>query len=217
MVYDPKCEDTKKAIKDAVSEAVAEVKENTEGLIKKNSELLGKLKKAQKGAEIDPADHAALESDLEEARGKLRTAEKLAKTATAEAEKSKKSFEGESKVVHDLLVDQGLSAALLENGVKKPQFLNAAKALLANKVTLEADGEKRVAKVGDKTLSEHIKEWAGSDDGKEFVDAASNSGGGGGGGKGGDGKSKSMTRTAFEELGHKERSDFSKEGGVLTD
>ena len=182
MVFDPKCEDTKKAIKDAVAEAVGEA---TEGLKSKNTELLGKLKKAQKGAEIDPADHAALQSELDETQEKLRKAEKTAKTATAEAEKSKKSFEGESKVVHDLLVDQGLSAALLENGVKKPQFLSAAKALLKGQVVLEADGEKRVAKVGDKALGEYIKEWAGSDDGKEFVDAASNSGGGGGGGKGG--------------------------------
>jgi len=181
MPFDANDADTKKAIKEAVAEAVGEA---TEGLKSKNSELLGKLKKAQKNAEIDPADHAALEAELEESQNKLRAAEKTAKTAVAEAEKSKKSFEGESKVVHDLLVDQGLSAALLENGVKKPQFLNAAKALLANRVTLEADGDKRVAKVGDKSLADHIKEWAGSDDGKEFVDAASNSGGGGGGGGG---------------------------------
>ena len=182
MVYDPKCEDTKKVIKDAVKDAVAEA---TEGLINKRDELLGKLKEAKKGREIDPADYADLENQLEKTQDKLKAAEKTAKTATAEAEKSKKSFEGESKVVHDLLVDQGLSAELLKNGIKKPQFLSAAKAMLKGQVVLEADGEKRVAKVGDKALGEYIKEWAGSDDGKEFVDAAGNSGGGGGGGKGG--------------------------------
>lgn len=179
MAFDPKDPEAIKAIKEAVEAAVHE---ETEGLKAKNSELLGKLKKAQKDATIDPAEHAALQQQLEETQTKLREAEKVAKTATAEADKHKKSYEGESKVVHDLLVDNGLSTALLENGVKKPAYLAAAKALLAGKVTLTAEGEKRIAKVGDKDLKTFIKEWAGTDEGKSFVDAAVNNGGGAMGG-----------------------------------
>jgi len=195
MAYDPKDEETKKAIKEAVAEAVSEA---TEGLKNKNSELLGKVKKLQKKAEIDPDDYNALHTELDQANDKLSKALKEAKTATAEAEKSKKSFEGESKVVHDLLVDQGLSKSLLENGVKKPQYLTAAKAMLKGQVALDIDGDKRVAKVGDKTLDEFVKEWAGSDDGKEFVDAAINKGGGGGGNNGGGGSSEDMAKLSPE-------------------
>jgi len=178
MAYDPKDEETKKAIKEAVELAVSEA---TEGLKNKNSELLGKVKKLQKNSEIDPDDYLALQTELDDTQNKLTKALKEAKTATAEAEKANKGREAESKVVHDLLVDQGLSKALIENGVKNPQFLKASTALLKGKVTLEVDGDKRVAKVGDKVLSDFVKDWAGSDDGKEFVSAAVNSGGGAGG------------------------------------
>lgn len=173
MAFDPKDPDAIKAIKEAVDAAVSEA---TNGLVEKNKELLGKLKKAQKDATIDPDEHAALQSQLEETQNKLREIEKINKTLTADVDKYKKNYEGESKVVHDLLVDNGLSSALLANGVKKPAFLNAAKALLAGKVTLISEGDKRIAKVGDKVLADFIKEWAGTDEGKSFVDAAVNNG-----------------------------------------
>jgi len=185
MAFDPNCEDTKKAIKEAVESALKDANDEKNRILGKNSELLDKLKKAKKGQEIDPSDYADLEKELEKTQDKLKVAEKTAKKATADAEKATKSYEGESKVVHDLLVDNGLSKALLDNGVKTPQYLKAAKALLKSQVTLEADGENRVAKVGDKTLGDFVKEWSGSDDGKAFVDAPANSGGGGGGNKGG--------------------------------
>jgi len=175
MAFDANDAETKvavaKAVKDAVDEAVT-------GLQSKNTELLGKLKKAQKDAIIDPADHAALQSELDENQTKLASALKDLKVATKAADDSKKAFDGEAKVTHDLLVDNGLSAALLANGVKKASYLKAAKAMLAGQVTLTADGDKRVAKVGDKALADYIKEWATSDEGKTFVDAPGNVGGG---------------------------------------
>ena len=199
MPFDANDAETKKAVKKAVSEAVTEaVSEAVEGLKAKNSELLGKLKKAQKNAEIDPAEHAALQAELDEAQEELRASKKAEKKAVTEAEASKKSYEGESKVVHDLLVDQGLSKSLLENGIKNPSFLNAAKAMLKGQVTLESTGDKRLAKVGDKGLSEYIKEWAGSDEGKEFVSAPNNSGGGGGGGGGGNPGNENLTKMSPE-------------------
>jgi len=70
--------------------------------------------------------------------------------------------------------------------------------MLKGHVALDIDGDKRVAKVGDKTLDEFVKEWAGSDDGKEFVDAAINKGGGGGGNNGGGGSSEDMAKLSPE-------------------
>ena len=182
MALDLKDPETKAALKEAADAAVAEA---TEGLKAKNIELLGKLKKAQKDSTISPEDHAALQTELADVQTKLAEALKVAKTATTEAEKIKKAYETESKVSHDLLVKRGLSEALLANGVKNPTYLEAAEALLYGKVVLTADGENRIAKVGEKLLADFVKEWAVSDKGKAFVDAPGNSGGGAqGGGKG---------------------------------
>lgn len=217
MAYDPNDKDTKAALKAAVTEAVSTaVEEAVDGLKTKNAELLGKLKKATKDAQIDPADHAALQAELDKNETKLTQVTKDLKTATTESDKIKKQYEIESKVAHNLLVETGLSTALLEAGVKIPSYLKAAKAMLAGQVKLEADGEKRVAKVGDKLLGEFVKEWAAGDEGKAFVDAPGNSGGGAGGGAGGAGTGKTMTRTAFEALDPTAKVTFSKEGGSLT-
>ena len=191
MAYDPKDLDTKAALKAAIEEAVAEA---TTGLVAKNTELLGKLKKATKDAQIDPAEHAALQAELDATQVKLTDALKAAKTATTEAEKIKKAYENESKVAHRLLVDNGLSVALLEAGVKKPAYQKAAIAMLAGQVVLTADGENRIAKVGDKLLKDFVAEWSKSDEGKAFVDAPVNTGGGAQGG--GDGKGTS----GFEKI-----------------
>jgi len=187
MAYDANDPETKAALKKAADAAVAAaLEEETAGLKAKNSELLAKLKKAQKDATIDPADHAALQAELEATEEKLVQAEKDLKAAQTEADKIKKQFDTESKVAHNLLVDNGLSQALLEAGVKKASYLKAAKAMLAGQVILKAEGENRIAKVGDKPLAEFVKEWAATDEGKAFVDAPGNAGGGAGGGAGSD-------------------------------
>ncbi|MDP2644124.1 MAG: hypothetical protein Q8P24_04235 [Desulfobacterales bacterium] len=214
MAIDLKDPEVKAAIAVAVEAAVTEA---VTGLQAKNSELLGKLKKAQKDATIDPADHAALQADLDAVQNKLTEVTKALKTATTESDKIKKAYENESKVTHSLLVDNGLSSALLEAGVKKASYLKAAKAMLAGQVILTVDGESRIAKVGDKPLAEFVKAWAVSDEGKAFVDAPGNSGGGAGGGAGnGAGTGKTMTRIAFEGLDPVQKVKFSVEGGTLT-
>jgi hypothetical protein len=213
MAFDKNDPEVKAAIKEAIDAAVLEA---TQGLVAKNQELLGKLKKAQKDATIDPADHAALQSELEATQNKLAEALKAAKTATTEAEKIKKAYETESKVAHRLLVENGLTEALLESGVKKPAYQKAAKALLAGQVVLTADGENRIAKIGDKLLKDAVVEWSKSDEGKAFVDAPINGGGGAGGGSNGVGEVKTMTRAAFEGLPEEKRMTFIKAGGQLT-
>lgn len=184
----------KAKIKEAVETATGEV----EGLKIKNTELLGKLKKAQKDATIDPADHAQLQTELDDTEAKLAMALKEAKAATKTADDAKKAFEGESKVAHNLLVDNGLSDALIANGVKKASYLKAAKAMLAGQVVLTVDGDKRIAKVGDKALAEFVKEWTGSDEGKSFVDAPGNVGGGAGGGAGNEAGGTDMSKMSPE-------------------
>ena len=210
MAFDPNDADAKAAIKAAVDEAVA-------GLQAKNTELLAKLKKATKDAQIDPAEHAALQSELDATQAKLADATKALKAANADAEKVKKAFEGESKLTHRLLVENGLTDALTKAGVTNPVHLRAAKAMLSGQVQLVAEGENRIAKVGEKPLADYVGEWAKGDEGKYFVAAQQNGGGGAPGGAGKGGNAKTMTRTAFDGLDAVAKSKFIADGGSVTD
>lgn len=210
MPFDPNDAEAKAAIKAAVDEAVA-------GLQAKNTELLVKLKKATKDAQIDPAEHAALQSELDATQAKLADAAKELKTAKADAEKVKKAFEGESKLTHRLLVENGLTEALTKAGVTNPVHLRAAKAMLSGQVQLVAEGDNRIAKVGEKSLVDYVGEWAKGDEGKYFVAAQQNGGGGAPGGTGKGGSAKTMTRTAFDGLDAVAKSRFIADGGSVTD
>jgi len=210
MAFDPNDAEIKKAIEDAVDEAVA-------GLQAKNTELLEKLKKATKDAQIDPAEHAALQSELDATQAKLADATKALKAANAEAEKVKKAYESESKLTHNLLVENGLTDALTKAGVTNPVHLRAAKAMLSGQVQLVAEGDNRIAKVGDKALADYVGEWAKGEEGKYFVAAQQNGGGGAPGGAGKGGNVKSLTRTAFDGLDVAAKSKFIADGGTVTD
>jgi hypothetical protein len=210
MAFDPNDADVKAAIKAAVDEAVA-------GLQTKNAELLAKLKKATKDAQIDPSEHAALQSELDATQAKLAEAVKAAKAANTEAEKVKKAYESESKLTHNLLVENGLTDALTKAGVTNPVHLRAAKAMLSGQVQLVAEGDNRIAKVGDKALADYVGEWAKGEEGKYFVAAQQNGGGGAPGGAGKGGNVKSLTRTAFDGLDVAAKSKFIADGGTVTD
>lgn len=214
MPYDPNDKETQEAIKKAVEEALD--KEVT-GLKSKNNELLAQIKKLKAGQEVSPEEYARVERELEEMTAKLTDAEKKLKAASAEIEKQKKLYEAENKIAHQLLVDNGLTEALLKAGVK-PEFQKAAKALLAGQVTLVAEGDTKVAKVGDKALGDFVSEWAKGDEGKHFVAASTNSGGGSPGPGGGEPPKKTMTRAAFDAMTDEAaKMAFFKEGGKLTD
>ena len=210
MAFDPNDADAKAAIKAAVDEAVA-------GLQTKNTELLAKLKKAQKDSTVDPSEHAALQSELDATQAKLAEAVKAAKAANTEAEKVKKVYESESKLTHRLLVENGLTEALTKAGVTNPVHLRAAKAMLSGQVQLVAEGDNRIAKVGDKALADYVGEWAKGEEGKYFVAAQQNGGGGAPGGTGKGGSAKTMTRTAFDGLDAVAKSRFIADGGSVTD
>ncbi len=175
--------EVKKAIKEAVDAAVADA---TAGLVAKNQELLGKLKKATKDAAIDPAEHQALLEEKDALEAKLAEAQKIVKTATTQAEAARKTLEAESGYISKLLIDNGLTEAIIKAGVK-PELTKAVKALLAGQASLKVEGENRTAVIGDKSLSDFVGEWAKSDEGKHFVAAPNNQGGGapGGGGEAG--------------------------------
>lgn len=212
MAIDLNDSEVKAAIKAAADAAVSEA---TAGLIAKNQELLGKVKKLQKDAAIDPAEYQALSEAKDTAEAKLAEALKTVKQATTQAEKDRKALEAETGYVSKLLIDNGLTDALLKAGVK-PEMSKAVKAMLAGQVSLKVEGDKRLAVVGDKALGDFVTEWAQSDEGKHFVAAPANQGGGANGGAPGAGKSKVMARAAYEQLQPDQKMAFIKDGGKLT-
>lgn len=227
MAYDPKDKDDKKIvdklIADAVAAAIADISgdddheahtEAVKGLVAKNKELLKKLAAAKKGDGSDPEEVRGLETQIETLKGELKVATKAAKDAAKERDTFKQTAETETTASRKLLVDQGLTEALLANNVGK-QFIPAARALLQGQVTIKVDGENRTAMVGDKALGDFVKTWSQGDDGKNFVVAPVN---GGSGAPGGQAKvsGKTMARSAFEGLTPVAQASYMKEGGTLT-
>ncbi len=194
---------------DALKESVAKLEAN-------NKRLTAELKEARKSAEITPEQLAAVEDARDKALAELATAQKTAKDATKAAETATKALEAETGFTQKLLVENGLLETLAKNGVTDPAYQKAAVAMLKSGVQIVADGEARVAKVGDKALADHVKEWASSDEGKRFVAAPNNSGGGAHGGAG-SGTQKTATRAQFDAMTPASRMEFAKSGGAVTD
>ena len=197
------------AIKTAVEEAVT-------GLKNKNTELLAERKKARKDSAIDPDDYNRLKEEKSTLEDQLAEAQKAIKASASEFEKLKKSHESEAGYVQKLLIDNGLSDAILKAGVK-PELAKAAKALFAGQASIKIDGENRSAVIGDKSIDDYIKEWASSDEGKHFVAAPLNQGGGGNGGGGAGSGQKTISREQFNSKSQSERLEFAKSGGVVQD
>lgn len=165
------------AIAAAVTEAV-------DGLKAKNAELLGKLKKAQQGSTIEPADLEAAERERDEWKGKAQAAEKAAKQAAKAAEDATKRAADIDAAYGNTLRDQQLTEALTKAGVTNAVHLKAAKALLASGVQVVDENGTRVVKAGEVALDKHITDWASSDEGKHFVAAPDTTGGGAQGARG---------------------------------
>lgn len=185
-------------VKDAIAAAVEEA---TSGLKGKNSELLAKLKQAQKGQSIDPSALEAVETERDQLKADLAAAQKAAKKAASDAEAAIKRAESSESYTSRLLIETGLNEALVKSGVINPVHQKAAKAMLASLVQLSTDGDTRIAKVGEKALGDYVTEWAASEEGKHFVTAANGSGGGaGGGGNSSHSTAKTLSREAFNKL-----------------
>lgn len=160
----------------------ADDKAAIEALERKNRELLGEvkaLKAKAKGADIDPEEHARLQSELETLRDASAKAEKAAQSTI---ESLTKKLEGKDGALKNYLIDSGLSEAMLKANVK-PDLMPAVKAMLKERAALVEDGDAYKALMGEKPLAEAILEWAASDEGKPFVLASDSSGGGAAGGQ----------------------------------
>jgi alanyl-tRNA synthetase len=139
---------------------------------------LAKAKAKAKGAEIDPEEHAKLQTQVEELTSQL---SKVSDVSKKELDKLSAQLKEKDGALNTYLVEAGLTDALAKAGVK-PEFMDASKALLKSQAVIKAENGQYQALIGDKPLADAIKEWAGSDAGKHFVAAPNNSGGGANGG-----------------------------------
>jgi predicted RNase H-like nuclease (RuvC/YqgF family) len=193
----------------------AAVDEATSGLAKKNGELLAELKEARKGKQIDPAELDKLQNKIDELENNLTASQKTIKEQQKAFEQTKAALDSESGFTSKLLLDNGLTDALVKAGVATP-FLPAVKAMLSSQAKIAIDGDIRKAVIGDKDLSAFVTEWATSDDGKHYIAAPHNNGGGASGGSNSTGQ-QVVNRSTFDNMSHPERASFAKSGGKVTD
>ena len=154
----------------ALQESIAKLEAN-------NARLTSELKTARKSIEITPDQLAQVEAERDKLQGDLSTAQKAGKDSLKAFETLQGELKAEAAFTQKLLIDNGLTDELVKNGVA-PQYLAATKAMFSSQAQIVAEGDTRVAKIGEKSVSDFVKEWAASDDGKHFVKAPENSGGG---------------------------------------
>lgn len=212
MAYDANDPADQAIVQGLIDAALEEAREAHEadiaGLKRKNTDLSNQIKRLRAGGDdVHTAEITRLEGELEEVSGKLRTAETNLrevnrKLTAAERERDgfRQSAETETAFSRNMLVESGLTSALVEANVA-PQFMEAAKAMLGKAVTVKVDGDNRTPVVGDKSLGDYVKEWAASEAGKHFVTAPGNGGGGANGSpQGGGGTKKLADMTEKERL-----------------
>lgn len=194
----------------------AAIEDATKPLLNKRDELLKELKTARKNLE-NVGDVEKLHEKIEALETERDTFAKQFKDTTKQLEQVSKTLESESGFTSKLLLDNGLTDALVSAGVKK-ELLPAVKALLSGQAKVVADGNARKAVIGEKDLSTFITEWSASDEGKHFIQAPANNGGGANGSQNSnDSSSKTVTRQQFDTMSHVERSQFAVSGGKVTD
>ena len=196
-----------------ISEAIEAA---TGGLVKKNQELLSELKEARKGRAIDPAELDKLQAKIDALEADLGTAHKTKKEQEKALKLAQDALASESGFTQKLLLDSGLTEALVKAGVATP-MLPAVKAMLGSQAKVIVDGDARKAVIGDKDLTEFVSAWATTDEGKHFIAAPANGGGGASGGAGNGSGAKVWTREKFDSASPFERSEFSKAGGKVVD
>lgn len=163
------------------------IDEAVSGLKSKNEELVGKVKKLSKDKEggISQEEFDRLEAERDALKENLTTAQRELKAEKKANETNASALASERSFNERVLIENGLAAALSANGVTNAAHAKAAAALIrsTSKIEITVDGDNRAASIGGKALGDFVKEWAGTDDGKNFVTAKGNGGGGAPGGQ----------------------------------
>jgi hypothetical protein len=176
----------------------AAVEAATAKLAAQNEKLLGEVKNARQRVEAfkdyDPDQVKEALEKAKEARKQAADAladrgqyEKALKTATEnhQNEMAKVTQERDTalKEVKGLVVSTAINGGMAAIGVPGP-LQPAVAAMLREQISVIDQDGKRMAMVGDKTVTDHMQAWSESDEGKFFVGDVGNQGGAASGGKG---------------------------------
>ena len=173
------------AIEGLTPEQITAINGLTTGLLDKNKQLLDKATGVKKDLSARDSEVEALRlfketADIkaaEDAQNWEEVKRLTEETHKTELEKIMGESSNDKALIQTLLIDNGLSQAL--DGIDiNPALKEGAIAMLKGQCSI-SDGK---AMIGDKTLSEAVKEWSDTDTGKAFSLAPNNSGGDSGGG-----------------------------------
>jgi hypothetical protein len=175
---------------------------------------------------IKPEDYTRLEKENTDLAAKLKENEKLLKTTSTERDTLQSALESEKGATSRLLIDNGLTEALAEIGVKDPAKMALAKSYLREQgifsIESEADQRKAIAvlkkdgKDVKLALKDYIKtEFSTLEVAKQVIEADASSGAGAQGGAGKGGAGKTMLEAEFNKLDPKSQAAFMKDGGTL--
>lgn len=171
-----------------------ELKEKLEATERSNNGLKADLAKAKakaKGADIDPDEYAKLQTENEDLKFNFT---KVQKDLAKQTDTLTSQLKEKDSALTQYLIDSQLTDSLSKVGVL-PQFMDATKSLLKSQATIRNDNGSYQALMGEKSISDAVKEWAVSENGKYFVKAPDNTGGGSSGSGNGNAPTQDMTST----------------------
>lgn len=157
-------------IAEAVAAATSKNNDEIAALKKKAAEHLDVQKKAQAHAETarEEAEKAAAE-----AAAKAGDIDALKSQHAKELKKLTDAIASSDAKYSDLVIDRGIQSALTESGIA-PQFHTPLTYML--KAQTKLDGTE--AKIGELSISDHVKAFVASAEGKHYVAAPINTGSG---------------------------------------
>jgi hypothetical protein len=143
----------------------------------KYADTVAELEALKSDPNRDKDTEAKLQKERERYEQRLRDAEV---TRLADVKAKEDEIKERDDLIHETLVDGGLTEALVKHGVAK-EFMTATRALLRGTVQVrKGDDGKRHAVVdtdlGEVDIDKFVENWSKSDDGKPFVVPARGSG-----------------------------------------
>ena len=154
-------------------EEFAALQAEKEALLNKNRELLSELRTAKnKNKEIDPENYSKILDENDTLKSEVSKLKNDLGIKLKDYEKLSSQLTEKDNYLKNLTLENSLNDHLTKAGVK-PEFMNAAKALLKNQANVSDNN----VLIGDKNIADYMTEWSASD-GKVFIAAPANNGGG---------------------------------------
>ena len=156
-----------------LEEQIEDLKNQVEATNSKNGELLKELRIAKnKTKELDFDTYNKVLEENDTLKGELSKAKNDLNLKAKDLEKLTGTLTEKDNYLKNLTLENSLNDHLTKAGVK-PEFMNAAKALLKNQASVSDNN----VLIGDKNIADYMTEWSASD-GKVFIAAPANNGGG---------------------------------------